>query len=376
MNASSELVVLQPTPFCNLDCKYCYLPGREQRGVMSMDTLRLILTQVANSSLLIPHPTFLWHAGEPLVAKTEFYEKASSLIREIIPADISPVQAIQTNGTLIDEKWCRLFSAHNFRVGVSVDGPADIHDASRVDRSGRGTHDRTMRGIRMLQEHEIKVSVIMVLRASSLEEPERIFEFLVANDLLDVAFNVEEIEGTHKTSSLATPDAELSYPNFLRVILELRRKHCLKMRVRELDSFLGRILVADRNVKSICNIPLRVLSFDWKGNFSSFSPELLTMQHPTLGPLSFGNVAEAELLDLIQTEKFRTVKAEIKAGVDRCQNTCDYFSVCGGGHPSNKLSENQSFASTETMDCRLRVKRTCDMLLDYLDLAALEPAHC
>jgi len=343
---------------------------------MSMDTLRVVLMQIVKSSLLIPNPTFLWHAGEPLVAKTEFYENASSLIHEIIPADISPVQAIQTNGTLIDEKWCQLFSAHNFRVGVSVDGPADIHDASRVDRSGRGTHVRTMRGIKMLQEHGVKVSVIMVLRSSSLNEPERIFEFLVANDLLDVAFNIEEIEGIHTTSSLATPDAELSYPNFLRTILELRRKHHLKMRVRELDSFLGRILIADRNVKSICNIPLRVLSFDWKGNFSSFSPELLTMRHPALGPLSFGNVMETDLLELIQSEKFCRVKAEIQEGVDSCQNTCDYFSVCGGGHPSNKLSENQSFTSTETMDCRLRVKRTCDMLLDYLDHAAVEAVPC
>ena len=132
----------------------------------------------------------------------EFYEGAIRLIDELNTGGIEVSHSFQTNGTLINPAWCDFIKKNQVRIGVSVDGPAFLHDAHRKTRKGKGTHDRVMAGIRCLQERGIEFHVISVLTQEALDHPEEIFRFYVENGIQRVGFNIEEIEGVNTSSTL------------------------------------------------------------------------------------------------------------------------------------------------------------------------------
>src|SRR5262245_4756633 len=158
-----ELLVLQPTPFCNINCSYCYLPNRQSTRRMSPETLDRIFRWVFDSGLVREPFTLLWHAGEPLVLPVSFYEIALDLLSKHNAAKVPVLQSFQTNATLIDPGWCEFLRHTDIFLGVSVDGPEFLHDRHRRTRQGRGTLDRVLRGIHLLHEHDIPFHVITVL---------------------------------------------------------------------------------------------------------------------------------------------------------------------------------------------------------------------
>src|SRR6478672_10644792 len=174
-----ELVVIQPTPFCNLDCSYCYLPDRSNKGKMTLETLEKTFAWVFSSGLVRAPFTLLWHAGEPMVLPAAFYRQATELLVESNTSGFEVTQSFQTNATLLDDDWCDFLLRHNVHVGVSVDGPAFLHDRHRRTRQGAGTLDRVLRGIRLLHEHNVGFDVISVLTADSLLYPDELFDFYV-----------------------------------------------------------------------------------------------------------------------------------------------------------------------------------------------------
>ena len=110
--------------------------------------------------------------------------------------------SFQTNGTLIDAEWCAFIKSHNVRIGVSVDGPAFLHDRFRRTRGGKGTHTRVIQGMELLRSEGIPFHVITVLTGASLDYPDELYEFYRQYGISSVGFNVEEIEGPHRHSSL------------------------------------------------------------------------------------------------------------------------------------------------------------------------------
>src|SRR5262245_47824723 len=123
-----ELLVLQPTPFCNINCSYCYLPDRQSTRRMSLDTLDQTFRWVFESGLVREPFTLLWHAGEPLVLPVSFYEVADDLLRRRNVTGIPTLQSFQTNATLLDAEWCAYLRRADVHLGVSVDGPHFLHD--------------------------------------------------------------------------------------------------------------------------------------------------------------------------------------------------------------------------------------------------------
>src|SRR5262249_578755 len=107
-----ELLVLQPTPFCNINCSYCYLPDRQSTRQMSAGTLEQTFSWVFSSGLVRAPFTLLWHAGEPLVVPRAFYQTAIALLARYNRPPVEIYHALQTNATLIDEDWCRFFVEH------------------------------------------------------------------------------------------------------------------------------------------------------------------------------------------------------------------------------------------------------------------------
>ena len=116
-----DLLIFQSTSFCNLDCKYCYLPNRALNSKIDIEIIERTLNNVIESGIIKDSFSIVWHAGEPMVIGVDFYRKVNDLIKKIIPKNITVNQHIQTNATLINDEWCDFFNESNMRVGISVD---------------------------------------------------------------------------------------------------------------------------------------------------------------------------------------------------------------------------------------------------------------
>jgi uncharacterized protein len=364
-----ELLVLQPTPFCNINCSYCYLPNRQSTRRMSLETLDRAYSWVFGSGLVREAFTLLWHAGEPMVIPVSFYEEASQLLNKHNRQRVPVYQSFQTNGTLLDEPWCDFIRRHNIYLGVSVDGPAYLHDSCRRTRQGKGTLERVLAGIRLLREHNIPFHVITVLTADSLSYADELFDFYVENQVTQVCFNVEEIEGPNTASSLAGIENVERFRSFLERFMELANSADPPMAVREFDTAAGAIrgIRYGQGSRTQENKPWAIVNVDCDGKFSTYSPELLGLSSPRYGDFALGDVAKDSLSDVIATERFQTMEADISRGVDLCRESCRYFAFCGGGPPVNKYFENGTFASTETLFCRLHKQVCLDVTLERLE---------
>ena len=366
-----NLVVIQTTSFCNLDCDYCYLPNREQKHQLSLDLIPAIFKTILTSPFVQHDFTVCWHAGEPLAVPISFYESAFQLIEESSKKFNTKShriwQSIQTNGTLINQKWCDLFKKHDVLVGVSLDGPDFIHDTHRQTRKGTGSHKSTMRGISLLQKNDISVHIIAVITEQSLDYPDEIFNFFMDNNLTHVGFNFEETEGIHQSSSLANRKLEARYQAFIKRMWDLTAQSQGEFKIREFENLCNVIYNDCRLHQTDMNAPFVIVSFDHQGNFSTFDPELLAVKTKDYGDFILGHVLTDSLESVCYTEKFQNIYQDMKAGVEQCQQTCQYFGVCGGGAGSNKYWENGTFNSTETHACRYRIQMITDLILEELE---------
>src|SRR5207237_1103318 len=195
-----------------------------------------------------------------------------------------------------------------------------------------------------------------------------------------VGFNVEEIEGPHTPSTLLAPQTESRFRRFLARFLDLAGSVDPPLAVREFEAAAAAVLWARLGPGSRAqeNRPWAIVSIDCEGNFGTYSPELLGLSGPQHGSFTLGNVARDSLAEVVASERFRRLEAEVRRGVEMCQGNCAYFPFCGGGAPANKFFENGTFASTETLFCRLQKKACLDVALARLEqqkavAAAVQP---
>ena len=371
-----RLLVLQPTPFCNLDCDYCYLPSRDDRSRLSLEILDAALERVLESPYVDGPFTLLWHAGEPLTVPPAFYDAAtvriqSALARHGLPADTIQ-QSLQTNAISINASWCDCFARNNIHVGVSLDGPAFLHDAHRRTRTGRPSHAAVMRGIRWLQRRGVPFNAIAVLTADGLDHADALYDFFAENGIAEVGFNMEETEGENQRSSLdrrleAASDLEARYRRFLERFWQRTMREPGRVNLREFDGITSLACSNQRLSRTDMNTPFVIVNVDARGEVSSFDPELLAVQTERFGNFVFGNVLHDRLEDLARSAKFQAVQAEIEAGVQACRHSCEYFGLCGGGTGSNKYWEHGRFDGTATQHCRFRIQLVADVVLEGME---------
>src|SRR5579872_6702816 len=145
---------------CNIDCTYCFFLSKEalypnEKNRMSEVTLEAYIRQLLESHRT-PTVTVAWQGGETTLMKLAFFERSVELVEKYRRPGQAIEHTFQTNGLLLDDDWCAFFKQHNFLVGLSVDGPREIHDAYRVDRRGRGTFDLVMQGWNCLRKHGVE----------------------------------------------------------------------------------------------------------------------------------------------------------------------------------------------------------------------------
>jgi uncharacterized protein len=180
-------------PLCNLDCSYCFYLEKEQfypdrhRFRMSDEVLRAYVARYI-AAQATPEVEFTWQGGEPMLMGLEFFERAVALQREYA-GDKVIRNTLQTNGTLIDEAWCEFLHREGFTVGLSLDGPRQVHDLYRPDKSGGSSFDDVMRGLRMLLRHDIPFNVLVTVAKETAKYPLDIYRFLVAEGVRFIQFN-------------------------------------------------------------------------------------------------------------------------------------------------------------------------------------------
>ncbi|MBP3139433.1 anaerobic sulfatase maturase [Aliivibrio fischeri] len=168
---------------CNLDCHYCYYLKNEDKSKPGMDaeTLdKLVSNHIQSQPPQIPVIDFIWHGGEPMMKGLAFYQTAIEL--QQAHQSTTPIQnTIQTNGTLINERWAAFFAQHNFIVGISIDGPQLINDIARIDKAGNSSFERTMRGIQHLKQQNVEFNTLTVINNKSYKHGKAIYRFLKEN---------------------------------------------------------------------------------------------------------------------------------------------------------------------------------------------------
>jgi uncharacterized protein len=372
---NTELLILQPTPFCNIDCDYCYLPNRADTTKMHPDVARAAAERIVEAGLVGPRVSIVWHAGEPLTMGLASFEALVDAVNGAIPASTEVTHHVQTNAMLISSDWCDLFERKSIRIGVSVDGPAFLHDAHRRTRSGKGTHERTLAGIRLLIERRIAFHAIAVVTDATLDHPDEFYDFFSPLPVHLLGLNVEEIEGTHHRSSLQGLATKPRYRRFMARLFQRVQEDGFKLGVREFNTAMAAVRFSGDAMPPASdqqNVPWRIVTVDCGGQYTTFSPELLGL---AWGEDTFviGSVQETPIRAAAASAKFQRLEGEIAAGIRACEAGCEYFQYCGGGAPVNKYSENGSFASTETMFCQLTRKVVLDVVAEELAQAGRSP---
>ena len=167
---------------CNLNCTYCYYLDKaptiydNRQPVMSYEMLEKYIRQYIEGNE-IPEVTFVWHGGEPLMAGLDFYRKAVDLQKKYAGGKVI-VNSLQTNGTLVNADWARFFHDNRFLIGISVDGPHDIHDAYRVNKAGRPSFDKVMNAVDLMKKNGVEYNTLSVVSRLSEGRGAEVYKFL------------------------------------------------------------------------------------------------------------------------------------------------------------------------------------------------------
>jgi uncharacterized protein len=181
-NSPGIHVVAKPTgPLCNLNCMYCFylekqaLFSMDEKYRMSDEVLSAFITNYVKSQ---PTPVveFVWQGGEPTLLGINFFKRVIELQRPFVYQKTIR-NSLQTNGTLLTDEWCDFLKRNNFMVGISLDGPKDIHDRYRRDRQGNGTFGRVLQGLRLLQKHKVEYNVLASIARDTTTRPLDVYNF-------------------------------------------------------------------------------------------------------------------------------------------------------------------------------------------------------
>jgi len=324
---------------CNLDCHYCYYLKKEhlypegETFQMTDETLEDYIVQHIDAS---PEAVirFSWHGGEPTVLGLDYFRRIVALQRKHQPPDRSIVNGIQTNGTLLDEDWCRFLAREGFTVGLSLDGPPEMHDLYRVTKDQKPTHRQTMRGYELLQKHGVYTDILCVVNAHNVQFPLQVYRFFKQNNAQYITFlpMVEPQQDTRGGVSPISVPAE-AWGAFLCAIFDEWR-----------DQDVGRVKVqifeeaartAFNQEHSLCifrptcgDIPV----IEHNGDFYSCD-HFVDVEH------RLGNIKETPLVELLESPAQRAFgRAKLETLPRYCME-CEVRAMCNGECPKNRFLE-------------------------------------
>jgi uncharacterized protein len=181
-------------PACNLRCAYCFYLEKKslfapaEHFRMSDEVLEAYVRNYCKANRDSPSGTlFTWQGGEPTLMGVDFFRRAVQLQKRYA-AGQRITNALQTNGTLLDDEWCAFLAANKFLVGVSLDGPAFVHDCYRIDARGQPTHAAVMRGLRLLRKHGVEHNILACVNRETARHPAEVYHFFKENNIQFIQF--------------------------------------------------------------------------------------------------------------------------------------------------------------------------------------------
>ena len=322
---------------CNLSCDYCYylkkksLYPDDQSFRMPEDILEeYILRHIeACPDAVIP---FAWHGGEPTLLGMDYFQKIVQLQRKHQPVHRRIINGIQTNGTLLDEEWCRFLAAEGFGVGISLDGPQEMHDSHRLTKGGQPTHTQALRGYELLRKHRIPCDVLCVVHAQNVLHPREVYRFFKQIKAASIGFLplVEPRADLDEGVSPSTVPSE-SFGTFLCTIFdEWTSQDIGQVRIQIFEETAATALGQEHTLcifKKTCgDVPV----IEHNGDFFACDHFVNREHH-------LGNIRETRLVDLIESPAQRAFGQLKRDTLPRYCLECDVLNLCNGGCPKDRI---------------------------------------
>ncbi len=380
-----QLVVLQGTSLCNLNCSYCYLSetSRRQKNLMPLSVVNTVFSRILSSRYVADKLHVSWHSGEPLVLGPGYYAEAINTVLAIrdryLPASFEIQFDIQTNGTLIDQGWCDFFKAYSavLSVGISCDGPASMHDRHRVNWAGRPSHEQVVRGMEAMRANGLQFDAIAVVSPQALESPEAFVEFFSGyrDSIREFHFNLFDEFDIENAGDIAIEDYARRYEHFIRCLLGAYGGSIAPPPSRNFTAFYDMLRAGDTGMAGLdarsMSQPLHSLTVDAAGNVSTFYAGLTGDECGDLygdgRGLIVGNFLHDELDTIASSTKIELMRRDFELSHRACESACEYYSVCSGGYNLVKFKRFGTFVASETPECRIHVKTFVDTMLGELN---------
>ncbi len=347
---------------CILDCSYCFYLEKEHRFEprhrfqMSDETLREYVRRYIESQTT-PEVEFTWQGGEPTLLGLEFFGRALGYQRAFAGAKRIR-NTLQTNGTLLDEAWAEFLAREGFTVGLSLDGPREIHDRYRPDKRGRSSFDAALRGLRLLQARGVAVNVLVTVARDVARHPLEIYRFLRAEGVRFIQFNpvVERLPRPSERrigQSFATPPAlslkgemtadaasavtdssvePAAYGDFLSAVFdEWLRTDVGTIHVMNFECALA----------AWCQLPATVCLFAercGKAAIVEHNGDVYSCDHFMYPEYRLGNIRDDDPAALLASPAQQAFGAVKETGLPRYCQRCEYRFACQGECPKNRFA--------------------------------------
>jgi uncharacterized protein len=322
---------------CNLACRYCYYLEKAalhpSAGVprMPADLLESYIVQHLEASDG-PVTRFSWHGGEPTVLGLDYFRRIVELQRRHRPPGRRIANGIQTNGVLIDEPWARFFAAERFSVGLSLDGPADLHDPYRVTRGGDPTHARVMRALERLQRHRVTHDLLCTVHDLNVRHPLRVYRFFRQAGVRSIGFlPVVEPDRTAPGGVTAHTVPAEAYGEFLCAIFdEWVARDTARVEVQAFEEVTRPARGLDHSLcilRETCgDVPV-----------VEHTGDVYSCDHFVDGRHRVGNLRESRLGDLLASAAQRAFGLAKRDTLPRQCRECDVLAQCHGGCPKDRF---------------------------------------
>jgi uncharacterized protein len=346
---------------CNLDCKYCFFLSKEMlypgsRFRMADELLETYIHQLLESHQ-VPEVNVAWQGGEPTLMGLDFFKRSVEYAEKYRRPDQQIVYTIQTNGTRLDNEWGAFFKQHDFLVGISIDGPRQLHDAYRVNKGGGGSFDQVMRGLGYLKKHRVDFNILCTVHAANADHPLEVYHFF--RDELGAQY-LQFIPIVERATPEKLPVANLGwserpggerplyiqegdvvtersvgaeqYGRFLSAIFdEWVRRDVGKVFVQMFDVALGS-WVGQHNLCIFAPTCGNALALEHNG-------DLYSCDHFVEPDYLLGNIQETHMIELIASDQQRKFGQDKQDSLPRYCRECEVRFACNGGCPRNRFIE-------------------------------------
>ncbi|MBI1786956.1 MAG: anaerobic sulfatase maturase [Acidobacteria bacterium] len=335
----SSLLIKPASAVCNLDCAYCFYLDREADPYKALPARRMTeetLERLVDSYLFYSYPNsvFAFQGGEPTLAGAAFFEKLCELQKQYGRDGQNVSNALQTNGILLDDRWCRLFHEYNWLIGLSVDGPEEMHDRYRFNKQGRGTWQKVMQGMETLKKNKVEFNVLCVLSQANVENPKEVYKFFRSLGI-DYIQYIPLAEFDHQGQPLPFTIAPEQYGRFLCETFDLWWPDRRRVRIRFFDN-IAEALAGQKpgncTMHETCDSYVVV----------EYNGDVYPCDFFVEKSWKLGNIQTQSWAEIARRQTRYTFAAKKTLAHPECQ-VCEYQSICHGGCPKLRHGRHGQF---------------------------------